>query len=128
MQNKRDNKPVLPKDQRTGVPNSGTIKADGITFPIAAAALAELQAANLGRELRQAERELFAEIAAVANEAYEAATRGDADTVADILAAIDKATTPDDHTRHVAALCRGWVMLGCARGMENLKQAIDGIS
>lgn len=104
------------------------IDGSTISFPVTGAALAELQAGNLGRELTTDERELFVEIADMANEAYEAATRGDADTVADILASIDKATTPDAHTRHMAALCRGWVMLGCSRGMENLKQAIDGIS
>ena len=102
------------------------LNPQNVSFPITGVALADMQQAQLGREVTAAELEMFSDIADMANEAYKAATRGDAETVADILAAIDKATTPDDYTRHVAALCRGWVLLGCQKGMEVLKSAIDG--
>lgn len=97
-----------------------------ITFPITGEALAALQQAELGRALRPSELELFSDIADMANEAYEAAAHGDTETVQDILNAINTAPVPDPYTRHLAALCRGWVLLGCQRGMEILKAAIDG--
>ena len=102
------------------------VNPNAVSFPITGDKIAELQSAEVRRELTPMEREMFAEIADMANEAYEAAARGDADTVAVILSAIDKATSPDDYTRHMAALCRGWVLLGCQRGMDILKDAIDG--
>lgn len=104
------------------------VNVDNVSFPITGAALAELQRAEVGRELTDAEFELFAEIADMANEAYEAATRGDAETVQSILNAVNAVPVPDPYTRHVAALCRGWVLLGCQRGAERLKAAVDGLS
>lgn len=104
------------------------VNIDNVSFPITAKQLAELQRAEVGRELTPMEREMFAEIADMANEAYEAATRGDAETVQGILDAINHVPVPDDYTRHVAALCRGWVLLGCQRGADQLKAAIDGLS
>lgn len=104
------------------------INPENVFFPITGEQLAELQRAEVSRELTAAELELFTQIADMANEAYEAATHGDTDTVAAILAAINTVPAPDDYTSHVAALCRGWVLLGCQRGAERLKAAIDGIS
>ena len=104
------------------------VNPDDVSFPITGERLAELQGAEVGRELTPMEREMFAEISDMANEAYEAATRGDAETVQVLLDAINHVPTPDDYTRHVAALCRGWVLLGCQRGMEILKAVIDRTS
>lgn len=99
-----------------------------VRFPLSGADLAALQRAQLGRDLTAAELEMFAGIAEMANEAYEAAAQGDADTVQSILAAINTVPAPDNYTRHVAALCRGWVLLACQRGAERLKAAIDGVN
>ena len=99
-----------------------------VSFPITGESLATLQRTQMGRELTAAEVEMFADIAEMANEAYEAAAHGDADTVQNILEAINSVPAPDNYTRHVAALCRGWVLLGCQRGAERLKAAIDGVS
>ena len=101
------------------------VNPDNVSFPITGEQLAELQRAEVGRELAPIELEMFTEIADMANEAYEAAVRGDAETVQSILDAINHAATPDDYISHVAALCRGWVLLGCQRGAEQLKAAID---
>ncbi|MBQ3194174.1 MAG: hypothetical protein IJB59_11495 [Oscillospiraceae bacterium] len=101
------------------------VNPDKITFPITGKQLADLQRAEVGRELRPAELEMFADIANMANEAYEAAARGDAETVQSILDAINAAAATDPNAHHLAALCRGWVLLGCQRGAEWLKAAID---
>lgn len=102
------------------------VNPDKITFPITGKQLADLQRAEVGRELRPAELEMFADIANMANEAYEAATRGDAETVQSILNGINAAAAADPSAYHLAALCRGWVLLGCQKGAERLKAAIDG--
>lgn len=104
------------------------VNPENVVFPINGEELAALQRAQLGRDLTAAELEMFADIAEMANEAYQAAAHGDADTVGSILAAVNSVPVPDDYTRHVAALCRGWVLLGCQRGAECLKAAIDGVS
>ena len=97
-----------------------------VTFPITGKQLAELQRTEVGRELTAGELEMFSDIADIANEVYEAAARGDAETVQSILDAINAAAAADPNAYHVAALCRGWVLLGCQRGAEQLKSAIDG--
>lgn len=102
------------------------IKPENINIPITGVQLAEMQRAEVGRELAGAELEMFSDIADMANEAYEAAARGDAETVQSILNAINSIPSPDPYTCHVAALCRGWVLLGCQRGAEQLKAAIAG--
>lgn len=99
-----------------------------VSFPITGERLCELQSVEVGRELTPMEREMFAEIADMANEAYRAAAHGDAETVGSILAAVNSVPAPDNYTRRVGALCRGWVLLGCQRGAECLKAAIDGVS
>lgn len=104
------------------------VNPENVVFPITGEELAALQRAQLGRALTAAEKEMFADIAEMANEAYHAAAKGDADTVQNILAAINRIPAEDKFTRHVAALCRGWVLLGCQRGTERLKTAIDGVS
>lgn len=98
-----------------------------VRFPITGEELAAMQRAHLGRELDPVEVEMFSEIAKMANEAFEAATKGDADTVQAILCAINSVPVADNLSRHVAALCRGWVLLGCQKGTEELKAAIDGV-
>ena len=102
------------------------VNPNNVSFPITGKQLADLQRAEVGRDLRPAELDMFADIANMANEAYEAATRGDAETVQNILSAINAAAASDRNFYHLAALCRGWVLLACQRGMERLKAAIDG--
>jgi len=104
------------------------VNPENVSFPITGKQLAELQQAEVKRELTPTELELFTEVASMANEAYEAAANGDPETVQSLLDAINHASAPDDYTRHVAALCRGWVLLGCQRGAEKLKTVIDGLS
>lgn len=104
------------------------VNAGNASFPLTLEAFAALQRENLGRELTKDELEFFAEIVDMANETYKAATRGDAETVAEILASLNSVPVSDAYTQHLAALCRGWVLLGCSRGAERLKAAIDGLS
>lgn len=94
------------------------VNTDNVTFPITGKALADIQSKEVGRKLTGAERAMFREIADMANEAYEAATRGDSEAVQRLLDAVNATPTPDPYTRHVAALCRGWVLLGCQRGQN----------
>jgi hypothetical protein len=98
------------------------------SFPLTLESFVALQRENLGRELTKDELGFFAEIVNMANETHEAATRGDAETVGKILAALNSVPVTDAYTQHLAALCRGWVLLGCSRGTERLKAAIDGLS
>lgn len=100
--------------------------AQGMTFPVTLEAFTARQRAQLGRELTGMEMEMFREIVDMTNEAYAAACVGDVETVEDILQAITKATAPDAFTRHVAALCRGWVLLGAAMGADILRASFDG--
>lgn len=102
------------------------VNPDKVIFPVTGKQLADLQRAEVSRELTAAELEMFSDIAEIANESYEAAAHGDAETVHRILDAINAAAATDPDTHHVAALCRGWVLLGCQRGAELLKAAIDG--
>ena len=98
-----------------------------VRFPITGEELAAMQREHLGRDLDPVEVEMFSEIVQMANEAYEAATKGDVETVQAILCAINSVPVADNLSRHVAALCRGWVLLGCQKGTEELKAAIDGV-
>ena len=102
------------------------VNPNQITFPVTGKQLADLQRAEVSRELTAEELEMFSDIAEIANESYEAAAHGDAETVQSILDAINAAATTDPDTHHVAALCRGWVLLGCQKGAEQLKATIDG--
>lgn len=104
------------------------IHPEKITFPITGAQLAGLQRAELGRELTPDEKSMFAEIAEMANEVYTAATQGDHETLAEILAALNSVPYSDPFSQHLAALCRGWILLGLTNGMSVLKAAIDGMS
>ena len=103
------------------------IKPENVRFPITSDELAALQRAHLGRPLTADELELFREIAEIANDTYAAAARGDVETVEGIMAAINTAPAPDRYTAHVAALCRGWALLGCLKGTKALKNVIEGI-
>lgn len=88
-------------------------------------ALSPLQRA---RGLAPDELEMFREIVEISNKAYAAATRGDTETVQEILGAINYAGAMEPGAMQYAALCRGWALAGIQAGMKNLKAAIDGIS
>ena len=96
------------------------VNADNVTFPVSLETFVALQRAGRDRDFTVTEMELFADIVDMANESYQAACRGDADTVQILLDAINFAPTHSPATRHVAALFRGWVLLGCRRGAEHL--------
>lgn len=101
------------------------VYADNITFPVTLDAFIEFQRAGRNRDFTATEMELFTGIVDMANESYQAACRGDADTVQRLLDDINSAPTHSTATRHVAAIFRGWVLLGCQRGAEQLKMLID---
>ena len=101
------------------------VNANNVIFPVTLEIFVSLQQAEIGREFSATELELFSDIVDMANESYKAACGGDADTVQALLDAINSADTDDPYTRHVAGLCRGWVLLGCQRGAEQLKLLID---
>lgn len=102
------------------------INTDNVSFPITLETFTALQRAETDRDFSATELEIFGYIVELANGAYTAAAQGDVETVQVILDAIKEAPKNYDYTRHVAALFRGWVLLGCQRGTEQLKAAIDG--
>ena len=104
------------------------VNESNITFPLTLAAYTSLQRAEICRDITATELELFAEIVDMANEAYAAACRGDADTVQALLDAIAAADAAEPNSQRVAALCRGWVLLGCRRGADQLKASFDCLS
>lgn len=104
------------------------VNPNAVVFPITGEQLVELQRTEVCRDLTAAEVEFFNEVASMANDAYEAATRGDAETVQSILSAVNSIPVLDTYTRHLAALCRGWVLLGGQKGTTQLKAAINGLS
>lgn len=101
---------------------------ENTAFPVTFETFIALQRVEVGRKFTPKELELFAEIVDMANESYEAARRGDADTVQGLLDAIDCAAGDDSFTRQVAGLCRGWVLLGALRGAERLQGDSKGLS
>ena len=104
------------------------VNENNITFPLTLAAFTSLQRAEICRDITATELELFTEIVGMANEAYAAACRGDADTVQALLDAINAADAAEPNAQRVAALCRGWVLLGCRRGADQLKASFDCLS
>ena len=102
------------------------VNSNDVTSPVSLDTFVALQRAELGRDFTATELELFSDIVEMANESYNAACSGDADTVQVLLDAINSADTDDPYTRHVAGLCRGWVLLGCKKGAEQLRASIDG--
>lgn len=104
------------------------VNAENVSFPVTVDRFVALQHAELGRDFTATELELFTDIVEMANASYNAACRGDVDAVQGLLDAIDSADTDEPYTRHLAALCRGWVLLGCRRGAEQLKATIDELS
>ena len=96
------------------------IKPENVTFPITAGDLIVLQRKELGREITPTEAEFFALVADMANEAYGAACAGDADTVQRLLDTVNAMNLSDKAEMHLAALCRGWILLGCQKGMAKL--------
>lgn len=102
------------------------VNTENVSFPVTLEAFTALQVAEIRRDPTATELELFQEVVDMANEAFEAAAQGDAETVQALLDAINHDSPTDEYTRHVAALCRGWVLLGCSRGMEILESVIDG--
>lgn len=104
------------------------IHPEKITFPITGTQLADMQRAELGRDLTPDEENMFAEIADMVNEVYEAAAHGDHGLVAEVLDAINTYPVTCPFEQHITALCRGWALLGLNSGMSVLKSAIDGLS
>ncbi len=99
------------------------VNADNVTFPVSLETFVALQRAEMGRDFTATEMELFTDIVDMANESYKAACDGDADTVQVLLDAINSADTDDPYTRHVAGLCRGWVLLGVPERSRTIKDA-----
>lgn len=92
-----------------------------MSFPVTLEAFTEYQESELGRKAEDFEKEFFSAIVEMANEAFRFAAVGDLDAAADILAAVDKvaADQPTDEAgKHLSALCRGWIVLGCRKGLE----------
>ena len=102
-------------------------EAGDMNFPVTLEAFTARQRAQLGREFSSAEMDLFQEIVNMTNEAYEAATKGDTETVAGILTALITTPATDPYTRHVVSLCRGWVLVGVAKGADVLRASFDGL-
>lgn len=99
---------------------------ESVSFPVTLEVFTALQVAEIRREPTATELELFQDIVDMANEAFKAAAQGEVETVQALLDAINHDSPTDEYARHVAALCRGWVLLGCNRGMKILKSAING--
>lgn len=104
------------------------INANNVPFPLTLAGFTSLQREEQCREFTAAELDFFAEIVDMANESYAAACKGDADTVQALLDAINAAAAAEPNAQRVAALCRGWVLLGCRKGAEQLKASFDCLS
>lgn len=104
------------------------VNENNVTFPITLAAFTALQRTKNSGAFTATELELFSEIVDMANESYAAACRGDADTVQALLDAINAAAAAEPNAQRVAALCRGWVLLGCRKGAEQLKASFDCLS
>lgn len=96
------------------------IEPKNVTFPITLTTFTALQKAELGRELDPAEIEFFSAVVQMANDAYTAACIGDTDVTEDLITSINHINCSDATTQHYAALCRGWVLLACRRGLELL--------
>ena len=97
-----------------------------ITFPITGDYLIAESRLENGREMTEAEKEFLHEVANTANEAYEAACRGDTDTVQSIFAAIDAAAAEVPDTDYPAAYIHAWVMQACLKGVAVLEAAANG--
>lgn len=104
------------------------VNENNVTFPITLTTFISLQRAEVDRDFTTTERELFAEIVDMANESYKAACQGDANAVQALLDAINAADAAEPNAQRVAALCRGWVLLGCRKGAEQLKASFDCLS
>lgn len=117
-------KNIIPSNWQT----FANLKAEtgDMAFPVTLEAFTARQRAQLGRDFSCAEMKLFQEIVDMSNEAYEAAAKGDVDAVAAILKALITTPATDPYTRHVIALCRGWVIAGAAWGADVLRASFDG--
>lgn len=102
------------------------VDIEKISFPLTIDAFTSMQRAQVGREISEVEKEFFAEVVDMANEAYEAAARGDAETVQALLDAIDSASGKVALTQSLAALCRAWVLLGCRKGVQQFENTFAG--
>lgn len=97
------------------------MKPENMSFPLTLEAFTEYQESELGRKTEDFERDFFAEIVDMANEAFRFAAVGDLDAAADIMAAVDKvaADQPTDEAgRHLSPSVGGWIALGCRKGLE----------
>lgn len=97
-----------------------------ITFPITGDYLIAASRLENGREMTEAEQDFLHEVAKTANEAYEAACRGDTDTVQNIFAAIDAATAKVPEADYPSAYLHAWVMQACLKGAAVLEAAANG--
>ncbi len=97
-----------------------------ITFPITAQQMNTLQRKAIGRELCEEEREFFYEVAAMANQAYEAGRKGSKKPVRRLLAAINESAGDNKTTRHLATIARSWVSLAFQKGLERLHNRTVG--
>lgn len=96
------------------------IKSENITFPITLEDFTKLQEAEMGRKINDIEKEFFSDVVDMANQAFAAGAVGDLDTAAEILEAVDAAAGRVKECAHLAAVCRGWIALGCRKGLELL--------
>lgn len=96
------------------------IKPETIRFPVTTGDIIALQRKELGREITPMEAKFFALVADLANAAYGAACAGDADTVQRLLDTVNAMKLHGKAEQHMAALCRGWILLGCQNGMTKL--------
>lgn len=94
-----------------------------VSFPLTLEAFTALQEKDMERKVFPAELEFFEALVEMANEAYRAGCVADGDTVHQLLntvAALDANAEQDadSFSRHLCALCRGWILEGARRGLE----------
>lgn len=101
------------------------IDTQNISFPLTLEAFTAMQRTEMGREINETEMEIFSDIVEGANAAYEAATKGDFQAVVILLEALNSVPVCSDCVRHIVALWRAWVLLGCKHGSKILKATIE---
>ena len=101
------------------------LKPENISFPVSVDYFTALQEESLGREATSTEKKYFAKVCAMANGAFTYAAVGDNKSTTEILNTIDhvEGIDADKFTQHLAAVCRGWVILGIQKGSELLQSS-----
>ena len=94
------------------------VDAINVKFPITLEEFTRLQRAEIKRDFTAEELALFEDIAYCANSAFYAASRGDENVVADMLAAIEDGSAQDTDSVRIRALFRGWVLLAIEQVKE----------